>query len=300
MRTKISFWSGEYRTWLVALLVYFWWGTLTWYHESVPYWLLFIMGGIVVCWHGSLQHETIHGHPTGKKWINSALGYLPLGLCYPYPIYRDSHLEHHDVDHLTHPEDDPESYYIFRKKWDELPTAARALLRVNHTAAGRLILGPILIGGVFLIDQALKLLKGERRYLWTWQIHLLLVGAVLHWIVAICGMPLGTYLLCFAYPGMSLTLLRSYLEHRPAPTQEHRSAVVEGGFFSLLYLGVNYHALHHREPWVPWYQLGPRYREEKEQILEENGFYHFDNYGDVVRRYAFSPKDSPVFPDPLR
>jgi fatty acid desaturase len=292
--------SKEYVTLVVMVIIYLSWAALTWFHQSIPNSLLFVLGGLTVCWYGSFQHETIHGHPTRKRWLNSLLGYAPLGLVYPYPIYRDSHLEHHDVDHLTHPEKDPESFYFLETKWRELSPPAQAILKLNHTLAGRLTVGPILVAGVFLWGEVRNLWRGEKRYLQTWLIHIVMVAAVLHWVVAVCGMPLLTYLVCFAYPGLSMTLLRSYLEHRPAEVQEHRSAVVEGRFFSLLFMGVNYHYLHHRDPWIPWYELGRRYHAQKEEILEENGGYQFDNYSEVVRRHAFCAKDSPVFPDPLR
>ena len=280
--------------------IYLLWGGLTWFHESIPKPLLFVLGGLSICWYGSFQHETIHGHPTSKRWLNNLLGYAPLGLIYPYPIYRDSHLEHHSVDHLTHPEKDPESFYILNTKWEELSSPVRAVFRLNHTLVGRLTLGPILVGGLFLWGEMRQLWRGEKANLRTWQIHFLAVLAVTHWVAVVCSMPVLTYLFCFVYPGLSLTLLRSYLEHQPAACQNHRTAVVEGRFFSLLFMGVNYHYLHHRDPWLPWYDLGSSYRAQKEQLLEENGGYHFQNYGEVLRKHAFHAKESPVFPDPLR
>lgn len=282
------------------IAVYLCWGLLTLHHARLPGPLLFCLGGMVVCWYGSFQHETIHGHPTRKPWLNSLLGYLPLGLIYPYPIYRDTHLEHHQVDHLTHPDEDPESFYILATKWSDLPRPVKAVFWVNHTLLGRLILGPVLVGGMFWWAELRKLWQGKRENLTTWQIHFLMLAVVLHWVVQVCEMSVLTYLTCFAYPGLSLTLLRSYLEHRPAEHQSHRTAVVEGRFFSLLFMGVNYHYLHHREPWLPWYELGKQYEAQRESILSENGGYHFSNYSEVLRRHAFKAKDSPVFPDPLR
>lgn len=287
-------------TWMVVGVIYLSWLGLTWFHASLPAPLLFVLGGFIVCWHGSLQHETIHGHPTRKRWLNALLGYPPIGLAYPYVIYRDTHLEHHAIDHLTHPEQDPESYYVFKTTWEELNPVARWVLRLNHTAVGRLFLGPVLVPAVFYFGHFRDLLKGERKYLKVWLLHFALVGLVMAWVLFACKMSVGRYLLCFVYPGISLTLLRAYLEHRPASCQDHRTAVVEGGLFSLLYLGVNYHYLHHKEPWLPWYELGPRYHQDREELLEANGGYHFENYAQVLRNYAFTPKDSPVFPDPLQ
>ena len=61
-------------TWLVAFLVYGGWLVLTYTHRALPFPLLAALGGFLIAWHGSLQHETIHGHPAGKRWIATALG----------------------------------------------------------------------------------------------------------------------------------------------------------------------------------------------------------------------------------
>ena len=52
----------EWPTLAVAAAIYLSFAGLTWYHEALPWWVLFTAGGFVVAWHGSLQHEVIHGH----------------------------------------------------------------------------------------------------------------------------------------------------------------------------------------------------------------------------------------------
>ncbi|PPR21862.1 MAG: hypothetical protein CFH38_01279, partial [Alphaproteobacteria bacterium MarineAlpha10_Bin1] len=98
-------------------------------------------------------------------------------------------------------------------------------------------------------------------------------------------------------PGLSLTLMRSYLEHRPADEQSGCTAIVERApLFGLLFLNNNLHAMHHEHPAVPWYDLPRVYRGERSEALARNGEYSFAGYFDVARRYLLKPKDSPVHP----
>ncbi len=44
----------------------------------------------------SLQHELMHGHPTRSRFINGLIGFAPLAIWFPYALYRNAHLKHHD------------------------------------------------------------------------------------------------------------------------------------------------------------------------------------------------------------
>ena len=90
---------------------------LTWWHAVLPWWLILPLGGYLVCLHGSLQHEAVHGHPTPWPVVNEALVFPSLWLWMSFRIYRDSHLVHHRNDILTDPIDDPESYYVTPQAW---------------------------------------------------------------------------------------------------------------------------------------------------------------------------------------
>src|SRR5579863_7836845 len=81
-------------TWGVAALAYVGWIALTLGYHALPWWLVLPAGGWVMALYGSLQHETIHGHPTSWRLVNQALGWAPLWLWLPYPIYRDEHRTH--------------------------------------------------------------------------------------------------------------------------------------------------------------------------------------------------------------
>src|SRR5438309_640002 len=85
----------QVETLLVAAAIYGGWIALTLVAARAPALLVAMLGGWLLAWHGSLQHETIHGHPTSSRRFNRLLGYPPLSLWLPYPRYRRLHLAHH-------------------------------------------------------------------------------------------------------------------------------------------------------------------------------------------------------------
>lgn len=87
-------------------------GALTWHHHALPWWLILPLGGWLVAWHGSLQHEVLHGHPTRWQGLNTVLASAPLVLWLPYPLYYSRHRRHHIIASLTDPLEDPESFYV--------------------------------------------------------------------------------------------------------------------------------------------------------------------------------------------
>ncbi len=298
--TSISKGSGvsEAPTWILCGVIYAGWGLLTWFAGALPWWVLPAAGGWLVAWHGSFQHEALHGHPGRRPWLNTLLAIFPLGLWMPYEIYRESHLAHHAAPALTDPLDDPESFYAGRARWGSMGRYRRMVLVANNTLAGRMILGPWLAVFAFWRREAARLLAGDFSHARTWAMHVALCAGVFAWVVGVCGMPAWRYVLLFAWPGLSLTLLRSFLEHRPATVQDRRTAIVEAGpLMSLLFLNNNLHAAHHEHPEIPWWRLPGLYRAERGAILKRNGGYLFaGGYAEIARRYAFRPKDTPVHP----
>jgi fatty acid desaturase len=286
----------EVPTVLLSLLIHGSWFALTWWWSALPLVLLAPLGATVIAWHGSLQHEAVHGHPSGRPWVDQLVAGIPLWLWLPFSIYRESHLAHHATGALTDPTDDPESYYVAGSQWQRMNPAHRLVLRAMQTLVGRLVLGPAVVLARFARNEARAVVaRGDWRRAAVWTAHLAACALVMAWVVIVCEMPAWVYLACFVYPGLSLTLLRSFVEHRPAPAQAQRTAVVEAGrFFSLLFLHNNLHSLHHASPGVPWYRLPALYRARKAELLAANGGYFFAGYGAVARRYAVSMKDEPT------
>lgn len=287
----------EALTCLVLAGTYLGWMLLTWQSPQLPWWLLLPLGGYVVCLHGSLQHEALHGHPTRSRLINTLLVLPPLGLWMPYLIYRETHLEHHRTSDLTLPDSDPESFYVPVRIWDQMGKTAQTLLLINNTLLGRLTIGPLIAAGLFWFREVRRLVQGDYQYVGAWLGHGTMTLALLWWVIAVCEMPLWQYLVFFAWPGLSLTLLRSFIEHKPAAAPGHRTTIVEGTPLTrLLFLNNNYHALHHEQPATPWYSLRKIYFSERDRILAKNGGKVYRDYGEIARRFLFKPKDHPVYP----
>jgi fatty acid desaturase len=100
-----------------------------------------------------------------------------------------------------------------------------------------------------------------------------------------------------AYPGISLIMIRSFIEHRAHETPKMRTAVVESGpFFSLLFLNNNLHRVHHERPGIAWYLLPGMYRSERERYLADTGGYLVHGYSEVVRRWLLNPRLPVVHP----
>jgi fatty acid desaturase len=170
----------------------------------------------------------------------------------------------------------------------------------NQTLIGRLLLGPFLVAGAFFLAEARRVAGGDGRRAALWLCHGIGVAAVLAWVVLVCGMPVGVYLVAFCYPGLSLTLMRSFAEHRAGPAGDTRTAVVEAGpLFSLLYLNNNLHLAHHEQPGVPWYRLPAASRTIEAPQRAAAGAGRFSGYGDVARRYLVRPVFHPAHPTAL-
>ena len=287
----------EWPSLLLALVIYGGWLGLTWFHAAVPLWLLMPLGGWLVAWHSSLQHETIHGHPTSSAKINRLVGAPPLMLFVPYDSYRISHLMHHRDEFLTDPLDDPESHYWTPQDWAALSAPLRWLVVSQSTFLGRMLLGPLFVASRYLAQEYQRIAAGSRLHARIWRKHVLAVALVLAWVCGVCGMKVGVYLLAFVYPGTALILLRSFAEHRALDNVRERVAVVENTpVLGLLYLNNNLHAAHHEMPGLPWYAIPAWYKANRARLLRDNAGLVYDGYGDVIRRFFLTPHDQPVHP----
>ena len=289
--------SIEWPTILLAAVIYGGWLGLTFCWAAFPWWLLVPLAAWTVAWQGSLQHEVIHGHPTRSRAINDAIGWPPISLWLPYPLYKLTHLHHHRDEHLTDPLDDPESFYFTHDNWHTLPRWLQLTLRFNQTLVGRLLVGPAFMIGFFLFGEARLVIAGTDRRRAIWLAQAAGVAVVLTWVIGVCGMPLWLYLLAFVYAGGALTRIRSFAEHRFAEAKEERTAIVErGGPLGLLFLNNNLHVLHHLRPTVAWYDLPELYRGHRQSLVEHNGGLVYRSYADVFSRFLLRPHDKLLHP----
>lgn len=270
----------ELPTLLLAVTIYAGWLAATFWHAVIPTPVLLVIGAWLIAWQGSLQHETIHGHPSRWRWLNNAIGFPPLALWLPYALYHRSHVAHHRSPAITDPLHDPESRYVTHRRGF---TAVSA--RLQATLLGRVLFGPALAIVALLVEETRRAVREPAGVARDWLPHLLGVAAVLGWL-AWTGMGIGEYILLFVYPGIALTLLRSFAEHHAELGVPGRAATVErGGLLGLLYLNNNLHAAHHDRPELAWYRLPAHHRAHHARLVAASGP-AYPGYAAIVRRFA--------------
>jgi fatty acid desaturase len=287
----------EWPTLALIGVVYIGWALLTYFHASLPTLLIIVVGGPLMTLHSSLQHEIMHGHPTKWRRVNRWLATPPLSLWIPYESYRVSHLMHHRDDRLTDPLDDPESYYWMPEDWGRLDGVRRALVTIQTTLAGRVVLGPPWIVYRYWRCQIRAILRGDRVICRIWAEHAMHLLPVLAWLIFVAKLDLVAYVAMFVYPGTAILLVRSFAEHRASFGVTERTAIVENApILGFLFLYNSLHSAHHTVPGLPWYDLPGWYRENRSRLIRQNGGLVYDGYLDVARRYLFKPHDQVEHP----
>ncbi len=271
---------------------------LVWFHASLPWWVILPIGAYCTALHASLQHEVLHGHPTGSRLINEALVFVTPAMWLPYHRYRQTHLSHHNDANLTDPRLDPESYYLLPETWAGMTGLRRILFEFNHTLAGRMAIGPAISIIRFWSAEFRDIAKGNRETAkaWAW---FAAAAAITVWLaVWVAGMPFWLYYLLIAYPGISLALVRSYCEHQAAADVAHRTIIVEASpFWSLLFLNNNLHVAHHTRPALAWYKIPAFYLAEKDRLIAQNNGYLMRGYGEIFARFFLKAKEPIPYPD---
>jgi len=290
----------EWPTLTVAAVIYGGFALLTWNWCSLPPWVAAPVGAILLAWHSSLQHETIHGHPTPSTRLNTLIGAPPLALWLPYALYRETHLGHHKDQgrDLTDPVLDPESHYLRPGALSGVDRVRLGLLRWHGTLGGRILFGPALVVCRCWGTAARRLIsnRGHRR---LWLRHGVTLAPLLFWIVGICRIPLADYCALIVYPSIALGLVRSFAEHRAAPDPLDRTAVVEAGrFWSLLFLNNNLHIVHHRQPALSWYRIPMVWQTLRGRIDPDADLLFQGGYAEIFVRYlvrSAGPVEHPGF-----
>lgn len=276
--------------WLAAAVTATW--AITVYLIGAGYWWLWPLTIIAMTLHSSLQHECLHGHPTSDRHLNEVFVFLPIGLAYPYRRFKALHLQHHHDERLTDPFEDPESNYMSPEQWANAGPVLQRLRLVNNTQLGRLIIGPA-FSVIGFVRAEWKLFQanadGVRR---AWLLHAIGMVPVFWWVTSVAEINPLLYILCFAYPTLSMLSVRTFIEHQAVPQSPHRTIINEDrGLFAFLFLFNNLHFVHHSHPAVAWYKLPALYRQNRASYLAGNGGYYARSYGEVLRRYGFRRKE---------
>jgi fatty acid desaturase len=273
------------------------WLAVTFCFDALPIWFSLIAGSLLITLHSSLQHEILHGHPTRSRRVNKLLGMIPLSLWIPFERYRQTHLLHHIDERLTDPLDDPESYYWTDEDWRRIGPVGQALVQVQTTLLGRVLVGPFWSMARFLSDELNRVIRNDRGARRVWAEHLLFCIPVLLWLSVVCGIPVWLYVFGMVAPGTAILLIRSFAEHKALPDAPERTAIVENSWIlGPLFLFNNLHALHHEQPTIPWYRYPAFYRANRERLVQENGGLVYDSYLEVARRFLLNSHDKPKHP----
>ena len=287
----------ELPTWIVAVALYASWAALVVFHASIPWPILFLAGGYVLAWHFSLQHEAIHSWRSIPLWLRTAIVWPPIGGWWPYELYRHSHSIHHRDENLTYPGLDTETVYHRQEDWDRYSAPWRGILMFNQTMLGRLAVGPLLRLRKLVIVETGLLRARDYRNVWIWIRFAFGLAAVLWFVKAIGHMPIWQYYVLFVFPGLSLSLLRAFIEHRWGEHPEERIASVESNWlFGLLFLWNNIHIVHHLEPALSWFEIPGVYRRGRDGFLGTNGHFVFRGYGEIAGKWLLRPVFVPIHP----
>ncbi|MGF6755713.1 fatty acid desaturase [Paraburkholderia sp. GAS42] len=288
-------WRTEWPTWVLIATIYGSWFGVAMHARTLGLPVGTALLALLSAWYMSLQHELLHGHPTRSRVVNSLLGFAPLAVWFPYRIYHDLHLQHHNDPHLTHPSIDPESYFVTHQTWQRSGSVMRALLTVRNTFAGRLLLGPAFSIVATTNDAVRRIAGGDWRDVPVWLAHFVALAGLTYWLDRACGLPAWLFIVVTGYAALSVACVRSFHEHRTAGPDQHRSVVNEAAFFwRILFLNNNYHLVHHDLPHVPWFALRKVYQTSRQQYIERSGGFLVRGYSEWLRLYAFAPVARPV------
>jgi fatty acid desaturase len=193
---------------------------------------------------------------------------------------------------------DTESYYVRGCDWNQMSPFFRVVLTFNQTIMGRLLIGPVLRLWLLAKKETGRIQRKEFGHLPHWLVHVAAVAAMFWFISGVCHFPWWQYCLLMAYPGLSLSLLRAFTEHRAALLYEERTASVESNVvFGVLYLYNNLHVAHHVNPTIAWYDLPRFYRDNRDSLLRQNGSFVYKGYAELAWKYFFTPVFRPIHPN---
>ena len=287
---------GDWRTLVIAVLVYGGWLATVFLHKQMPWWATFALLTWFGAWHLSLQHELVHGHPFRNSKLNAALASLSLTMWVPFLSFKRDHISHHNST-LTHPKLDTESYYSMPEQWQHSGRFLRSIYWANRTIAFRLTIWSVFSTVQYFFADSWRAIRNVDNARSAWVLHIPALIAVTYIVNNLAGMSMIEYLIGGVFASHSLNMMRSFAEHKTLGDESTRTAIIDAGLvMSLLMLNNNLHIAHHDEPSAPWYKvpevaerLNAFERAQKIDALYKGG------YGELLRRFTFKPYDQPVY-----
>jgi len=283
---------------LIAGLVFVSWDGFIGDLQAQSVFMVLMLAPLVTLY-SSLTHEITHGHPFRSSWVNDLLMVIPYGLLVPHYRFKDTHLAHHKDVNLCDPYDDPESWYQLGADWHQRGPISQAVFNFNNTLLGRMLIGPLIGMTGFIKCDWYNVKRGERHIAGKWLLHLALCAVLLSAVAVYSPLPVWC-LPAAAYLGMSILMIRTYLEHQAHEKVRGRSVIIEkGGIFAFLFLNNSLHAVHHAYPAIAWYRLPGLFAANRNRFLKMNDGYAFGSYRSVFRQFFFRRKEPVPIEDAL-
>lgn len=287
---------GDWRTLIIAVLVYFGWFATVFLHQQMPWWATFALLTWFGAWHLSLQHELVHGHPFRNPALNAAVASFSVTMWIPFLSFKRDHIGHHNSE-LTHPQIDTESYYSMPDSWQNSGRFLRAIYWANRTLIFRLTVWSVYSAVQYFIADAWRAIRNVDNARKAWVLHIPALIAIVFVVRNLAGMSMIEYLIGGVFGSHSLNMMRSFAEHKTLSDNSSRTAMIDAGrIMSLLMLNNNLHIAHHDEPAAPWYRVPEvaKITNAFERAEKVNSLYK-GGYSELIRKFTFKPYDQPVF-----
>jgi len=182
--------------------------------------------------------------------------------------------------------------------WAAMGPFHRLVRRLLATLAGRLVLGPPYMMWRASCRFLGAVRDGNMIQLRRWLNHVPCVALVLVWVMGVCHIPLWQYLLLYVYPGLSLTLLRSFAEHRAAASVGERIVTMQTNPLMALLFTNNHTA--RPASCRAGHPLAPAPRPlsvyARPSSTPPTRAISSPGYRQLFRRYLFRAKEPPVHP----
>ncbi|MEM7337640.1 MAG: fatty acid desaturase [Actinomycetota bacterium] len=215
-------------------------------------WPLAIAAGVIGRYLGfTVMHEASHRVAHRAGWLNDGLGWVTaLPLTLTFPMFRSVHTKHHA--NTNHPEIDP-----------DLDVGRRPL-----------ILRPLwLLAPAFTYRQKFYA-NGWHKRAWHRTAQIALDVAIVAAIGGSLAAEWGSELVVVAVAPtvitvMILTYCFDLLPHRPYDSTEryHDTRAMPSRVRNVVFLGQNYHLVHHLWNSVPWFRYQRVFAERRDELM---------------------------------
>ena len=270
-------WQAPHARWFtiaLAVTVYAGYGAVLWAaaQEYLSLWAGMLLNSLFAYVGFTIMHEAVHGNIAGarsrlSKIVEDILGWIGgILLLSPYPAFKVLHLRHHA--HTNDPVQDADYWVAGRNPF---------------TVFWKLVTIRISYDRKFL---QLDNIETSRRVICTSALAICVLIMVLLGLEYGAAYPL---MLCFAPSVIALTVLALvfiYMPHHPHTTRDryYHTAILLGPGIPTMFLGQNYHLVHHLYPSIPFYLCGEAFRRVR-PFLEAQGclirrVYHLSDWRD--------------------